>query len=103
MNRSSAFTLTESPTRWFSTSAGPMVARAFFADRHRGWRRESNKNRKGGVFRLGSSAPFVVVSPFEDTLALLTETELSTSRLPFPPGPFAPSDGRRNSDWSATH
>ena len=54
MNRSSAFTLTGSSTRWFSTSAGPMVAKAFFAGRHRGWRRESDKYRKREFFRLDS-------------------------------------------------
>jgi len=54
MNRSSAFTLTESPTRWFSTSAGPMVTKAFFTDQHRGWRRESNQYRKHELLRLDS-------------------------------------------------
>jgi hypothetical protein len=54
MNRSSTFTLTESSTRWFSTSAGPVVAKVFFADRHRGWRRESNQYRKREFLRLDS-------------------------------------------------
>ncbi len=50
-----------------------------------------------------SSSQFAIVSPFEDTLALRTETESRRSPLPSLLDPFVLSDGRKNSDWSATH
>jgi hypothetical protein len=54
MSRSTIFALAKSPTGRFGTSAGPVVARLFFGDLHRGRGRERNKYGKRELLRLDS-------------------------------------------------
>ena len=54
MSRSTVFALAESMARWFGTPAGPVVARLFFGDLHRGRGRESDKYGKRELLRLDS-------------------------------------------------
>jgi hypothetical protein len=54
MSRSTVFALAKSPAGWLGTSAGPVVARLFFDDLHKGRGRERDKYGKREFLRLDS-------------------------------------------------
>jgi hypothetical protein len=54
MSGSPVFAIAESSAGWFSNSAWPLSRSLLFADRHRDWSRESNKDGERKFLRLDS-------------------------------------------------